>query len=454
MNGRNQVALYFCLAAMLLLLIPGQAARGQQAWSLREAVDYALAHNPDLAVARAQLYELEEGQAEVRANFMPDINLQGGYTYIHNVPEIELDMSVQTPIPGLDPIQVHRSIDMGYHDNYLLQLNFNQLLFASGQVYYAHRAVGRQLEAGNRQLDAARLVVARHTAEAYLSVLIAQSVTDAQREALRVAAEHLRHVTNRYEAGAATRFDFLRAQVEVDNIKPQVSEAEKNVKLARTMLRRVMGLPGDEPLQLSGRLETQVELVDETQILAQAQQNRPELAALAEARRAAEDQALSSRGAMLPAVVFTGTYSYQKPYFMTDDWEANWTAGIGVQIPLFDGLQSYHRMQRARANAETQSRTGDRVRADIRTEVESAALAMSEAAVRIKATSENLQRAQQVVEIAENAYTAGAATSLEVIDAQLAATAARVAHLKAQYDYLVARVRLAAARGDLAAIGE
>jgi len=40
-----------------------------------------------------------------------------------------------------------------------------------------------------------------------------------------------------------------------------------------------------------------------------------------------------------------------------------------------------------------------------------------------------------------------------VIDAQLAATTARLDHLKALYDYRVARARLAAATGDLEAIG-
>ena len=103
--------------------------------------------------------------------------------YQSNIPRMEFNFSSESPIPGMPPIRVERSIDMGFRDNYQAQINFSQLLFASGQVYYAHRSVERQLRAGEHQIDAARIKVARSVAEAYLSVLISQSVAEAQREA-------------------------------------------------------------------------------------------------------------------------------------------------------------------------------------------------------------------------------------------------------------------------------
>ena len=58
-----------------------------------------------------------------------------------------------------------------------------------------------------------------------------------------------------------------------------------------------------------------------------------------------------------------------------------------------------------------------------------------------------------MLDISEQSYAAGAATNLEVIDAQLAATTARLEHLKALYDYRNAQIQLKAATGDLASIG-
>ncbi len=101
----------------------------------------------------------------------------------------------------------------GANDNFRARLTLNQLLFASGRVYYAHRAAERQVESSRRQEEAVRLQVARRAAEAYLGVLIARSVADVQRQALETARAHLAHVRNRYRAGAATRLELYRAEV-------------------------------------------------------------------------------------------------------------------------------------------------------------------------------------------------------------------------------------------------
>jgi outer membrane protein TolC len=71
----------------------------------------------------------------------------------------------------------------------------------------------------------------------------------------------------------------------------------------------------------------------------------------------------------------------------------------------------------------------------------------------MKATADNRGRADQMLDIAEQSYAAGAATNVEVIDAQLAATTARLEHLKALYDYRNAQIHLAASTGDLTSIG-
>lgn len=441
------------LLAMLLLVLQSAQAAEPVSWTLPQAIDYALAHNPDLAVMRGQTAEAEQARLEVFGNFLPTVNLEGGYTYIGNPPVIELDMTMDAPIPGMDDIEINREIEMGYHDNYLAQVTLQQVLFASGQIYYGHRAMQTRVNASLQQEEAAQLQVAQRTAQAYLGVLMADQVAAARRESLRTARAHQQHVQNRYDAGAATEFELLRAQVEVSNIEPQVIEAEKMVQTAIVMLHRVTGLPEDAPVTVLGPLPMESEPFSEQTALQDAARERPELQAINLGIEAAQDAGRAQRGGMLPAVMLTGSYGYQKPYYTIDDWEETWTIGVGVRIPLFDGLKSYRGMKRAQAQAETLTSAHRQSTADIRTQVHQAALDLRETEVRIAATRANHERAQKVIAIAEQAYAVGAATSLEVIDAQLAATNARVAYLKALYDYRIARVALAAASGDLAAIG-
>jgi outer membrane protein TolC len=150
---------------------------------------------------------------------------------------------------------------------------------------------------------------------------------------------------------------------------------------------------------------------------------------------------------------FTGTFGYERPYFAINEWEQVATVGVGLQVPLFDGLEAYRSMRRARAAAETVSLATVQTHADVRTQIRTAVLALREAAVRMGATADNMERAEEMLEIAESSYTAGAATNVEVLDAQLAATRARLEHLKALYDYRNGQIQLAAATGDLISSG-
>ena len=77
-------------------------------------------------------------------------------------------------------------------------------------------------------------------------------------------------------------------------------------------------------------------------------------------------------------------------------------------MPLFDGLESYRGMRRARAAAETITLAAVQTHANVRTEVRTGVLALREAAVRMRATKDNKERANEMLDIAQHSYKAGA----------------------------------------------
>ena len=441
------------VVAALLASAAGARAMEPLQWSVREAIGYALEHSPDVAVAHSRVAEKEEAKGEVFSNFLPDLAIDAGYKYLDNIPRIETDIQVDSPVPGGPPVAIQDVREIGANDNWLARLSLNQLLFASGRVYYAHRAAAKRVESSRQEEETVKLGVARQTAKAYLSVLIAEAVTDVQREALSTAQAHLEQVQNRYDAGVANRLELLRAQVEVSNVEPRVIEAEQGIETSLILLRRAAGLGREVKIDLTSPLKAEVEPIDEEEELQRARTMRPEFKVLEHSQSATEDLALSERGGMLPMMQLTSTFGYEKPYFAINEWEQVFTVGVGLKVPLFDGLKSYRGMRRARAAAETITLATVQTHANVRTEVRTAVLALREAAVRMNSTKDNKERADQMLDISKHSYAAGAATNVEVIDAQLAATTARLEHLKALYDYRNAQIHLSAATGDLISIG-
>ncbi len=443
----------FVAVVMVLFVMLGGAHGEDGVWTLDQALAHALAHNPDLAENAANIEVAEQTRREVFGNFLPQLTGTAGYQYVDNVPAMEINIEPDLAIPNVPPIVIEKTVEMGDHDNWKAELALEQVLFASGRVYYGHQAASHRVDAARLQNEALRVAVARQTAEAFLGVLISQQVFEAQSESLARAQAHLKHVQNRFDAGAASRFEFLRAQVEVDNIEPEVSRARQAIALAGEGFRRAMGLSPDAPVQVTGKLATQKVDPNKSAARQKARAGRAEFDAYQAGEKAYRSAAGGRLGEMLPAVMLTGTYGYQKPYYFDADGDTNWTVGAGIQIPLFDGLKAYRGREANLARAAGMRRARQRFSADVENQISAAILGLDEADVRIQTTQANVDRALTMVGIAEESYAHGALTSLDVIDAQLAATGARLAHLRALYDYRVAKVRLAAATGDLQAIG-
>ena len=248
------------LFALIAGWAPARDAPAEQAvsWSLRDAINYSLGHNPDLAVAHSRIEERQQQAGEVFAGFLPNLSVESGYSYLDNVPRVQIRFTQDIPIPNVPPLDINKDVDIGANDNYRAQLELSQLLFASGRVFYAHRAAKKRVRVSQLEEDAARLKTALRTAEAYYGALIADSYLAVQQEALATAQAHLEQVKNRHEAGAATRLQLLRAEVEVSNLEPRVTEAKKNGRLARILLRRATGLAEEVPIVLMDTLEAHV----------------------------------------------------------------------------------------------------------------------------------------------------------------------------------------------------
>jgi outer membrane protein len=432
------------LMLALLLAAPAPATEGPGGLSMQQAVDTALRQSPELAESKGRVDELRAARDEIHAQFRPDVYLEASYTYFSNPPETTIDVNL--PVPGFTPPK----LQMGYQDNYLLSLKASQIIY-SGALYYGFKAVDKQVQAGELQDRAARIAVARMTAEAYLNALLAKESLAAREQALADAEDHLDQARKRYELGAGPEMDVIRAQMEADTIRQQVEDSRRILDSARTMLGRAMGEDIDG-MALTDQLETPIVKTAEAEALARAEKDRPDLAALSVSRDAALAQGRARKGTLEPTAQANAAYNYQKPYYQINDWDDNLALSIGVRVPLYDGGEAKAGVARAQAQARTIASTTARTRADLQAEIHNNVAAIDEASRNIELARQNVERAQRLVGIVRQSYQIGAVTGLQVIDAQLAAANARLAQLKVYYDYRVARVRLAAAMGDLEGI--
>ncbi len=424
-----------------------------QSFTLDQAIEHALASNKDLIAAREQPVAAHEAVTQARASVLPHVTLGAGYTRLSEVPVIESKKpNIEMPTTPLSlPTVTFEKVEtkMGDEDNYQAQAKATQVLFTSGGALAGIRAAKAGERAAVEAVRAREEDIARQVAEAFWAVIFAQDVLAAQRESLRVAEAHLADVQTRATHGAASRFEVLRSEVEVANLRPEVKKSENQVLIAKTGLKSLIGLDLDAPIDAVGTLTPDVPTLGYVEARDEAMRERHELAALAAGVEANERKAWASTAIALPKVFATGSYTYQKPWYFENDWKDWWSLGVGVEIPVFDGLQALGARRQALSDARRMDLEANAAREKIDLAIRKSMLDLTETGPRVAETAENVRRAEETYAMAENAYRQGAMTNLEVLDAQLALTGARTRHIQALYDHQIAKTRLLAAAGRL-----
>jgi outer membrane protein len=174
-------------------------------------------------------------------------------------------------------------------------------------------------------------------------------------------------------------------------------------------------------------------------LIAEAYQNRPELASMRLEREAAQKMVYAERDLGRPTVSFMavgGALPYINPGNANPDITQGYeAAAVNVQVPIFNGRLFTARERAAQYDLEAADQhvrdVQDRIARDVRASWEHARTAYQA----IAPTEQMLQQANMALQLSEGRYNLGLASIVELTQAQLGQTQAQVQNLTAQYDY-------------------
>jgi outer membrane protein TolC len=156
----------------------------------------------------------------------------------------------------------------------------------------------------------------------------------------------------------------------------------------------------------------------------------------------------SARGGFLPRVGATGAYQWN-----TEKWEDvpnSWLLGVQATWPLFEGGLTLSRMREAEARLREMEARGKQVALDIALEVQQAALAVHEAAEKIRVMSERRAYAEEALGEVRRHYERQVVTVDALLQAELAWSQAEVAYMASLFEGRIAQAYLRRSLGDFA----
>jgi HAE1 family hydrophobic/amphiphilic exporter-1 len=405
--------------------------------SRAEAVAAALAANPEVRKSRANVQLLEGRGREALADALPELNLYGTATRFRDPSLLNSPNFESFPPEFADafaPITTNLYEGFG---------TLRQTLF-SFKLGRALKGAKYGISAGREQARGVERTVALDTIRAYNLYLLNLERVRVGEKAVRQKEQHLAMAGNRRAAGVATDLEVLRFEVDLANARAQLDRLKGDADFSRGELNAAMVRPIDAAIEPTDTFERHDLDVALDQVLGEALRRRPELAAAELSVKAYEEFVGVAKGEGRPHLDFVANWgwSVRRPRNFFEGDFRKWNAAVTLTVPVFDGFRTAGRVAQARAQRDQVEQDRIALENRVRLEAKSALDALKTAGRVVGATALNVTQAQKAADMTQANYKLGAATSLDVLDAQAALTLAESLHVQALHDHANARAAL------------
>jgi outer membrane protein len=415
---------------------PSPGSPGSLQLTLKQAVQLALKQNPQRVIARLLAFESDRNRDIALSALLPQAHIEGqGSLNQYNFQSIE--RAPKRSAAG--PFQV---IQAGPA--------FSQTILDFPQVrgYQIGREGTRQARADEQTT---RETLVNLVVDQYLLILRALATRDAARARVALAQRLYEQATELQKTGIGLNIDTVRANVELQNERQNLIDAETLTHTATYGLAELLDLPRDQDLVVTDRLDFyDLPVLDKELLLNQALTSRPEIRSLNSQKRIAELTTDSARERRLPQLDFSGFWLYQGSRF--NNGIPAYTYALSLQFPLFTGGRI--RAEEARAKLE-EKRVGEirrQLEAQIVDQVKSAIEQLTAARNSVEVANLGYKLAQEEVAQAQRRFQAGVTTNVEVITAQDALARASDNQIGALFQFNLSRASLAHATGEIEAM--
>ncbi len=433
-RARNPLRMFVLVLASASVVV---SARGQYATvaldtlTLTKAVDLATSYHPSLRSAEASVQSAAGAYRQAFAGYLPTVSFSSSASHTQGV----FVFNPSSPPPYQD-----------YN-------TFTALLSAQQTVFDFGRTIGR-VSAGTDFEDASKLdqtatrnTVISNVEIAFYSVTQAAAVVRVNEEAVDAAQRHLAQARGFYLVGRRPQLDVTKAEVDLANANVNLITARNGLQVARVQLENMIGVRIPPSVVIKDTFDVELAVPPLDSMTSVGMANRPEL--LAARARVSGSSSLTTAAISqhLPIISAGGTYQWSD--FKLSPLYPRWNVGLTFTLPVFQGFAIDAQVQQARANEEIARATLTQLEQDAILEIDQNYLAVKEAQERVWATVKLVQQAEQALILAERQYAAGVGTQLDVTDAQLTRSNARITRIQALFDLNSSFVRLRRSIGTL-----
>ncbi len=416
--------------------LPGNVPSGVLRLTLDQAVSLALKQNPTVQIAVLTAAESVQDKNVARAALLPQASLNVTDT----AERLNLEAFIGKSFPGFSqhagPFQIF-SAGPGFSASI-----FDLTLFRRYQEARETANASKADSLSTRE-QVILLVVSQ-----YIGTLRAVATVQASESRVELAQALYDQAADLQKEGVGTGIDTLRANVELQNEKQRLLQAEDDRDTSLFGLSRLLNLDPRQNIELGDSLsffdtpQPEMEASIES-----ALGERQEWKALLERVKAAGLEKKASQALRLPTLNFNGNWAYEGASSTTGIPTYNYQAGVSV--PIFTGGRIHAEIVKADLEIQKlQQQQGD-LRNSIALDVKTALINLDSARNQVTVANLGVQLSKEEVDQARDRFKAGVANNIEVIQAQDSLARANDNQIAALYRFNQARADYARSIGQM-----
>ena len=391
--------------------------------TLAEALRRAVRLDPAYVQALVQLDNAEAARRTARLAFLlPTVNATTSYSHLSTQ---QFNLGTGQPATS----SASASLDARYE------------LFNGGRNLAEAKRSAAALEAAQAGEAGERFTIAAQVERAYYDVLGARELLDVGQQRLVRAQEQLGTARARVVSGATVQSDSLQVLLEVQRAGTEVQRRQADLLVSQLeLVRRIGSDRGADAAPLDSLPPPPLPVTLEEAVQYASTQGPAWLQARAN-ERAAEYQVRARVGSYFPTVALTASLGkFDAKFFPT--LTTRRSAGFTISLPLWDGAQRELALAALRSNRTLATATRQSLETATRHDVTQAYTGYEVARGSLASALTGVVVAGEIYRVQEARYRAGAATVLELLDAQAQLVQAQADVVQARYSVRLAQASL------------
>ncbi len=393
--------------------------------SLTEAVRRASEESLEVQIAQQELRSARAETGIAEATRLPLLTLGSAYTLASNPFFYTLSTG-----PGNIPRNSAGEFNLG----------LSLPLYTGGRLEAQVAQAAAERDAAQKDVAIVRLEAVLAVKQAYFQALLAQTQVATYQEYVAQRAASLKNTRERFAVGKVPRVYILRDETELATARQTLLAAGTLYQGALADLKRALGVNPASDFTLSDTLKEPSQDADLAQALGQAQQNNPELSALALRVIASEAQVQAASATFLPQVNLYAQGELRTPE--SDGFGNGGSLVVAATLPVLDFGSRAAAVEKAQANLKKAQLQRETKEQELAQRVTRAWLEMQQARETIQLTQAGIATASEEHRLAQERYAVGRSIQVEVLDSSVALLRARLEGIKALYDYNLALAHL------------